>query len=147
MSAFTRSLLDSSPAIPGLDESIVVSPRRLHLTLGVMSLTDTPEDPTNSAGQNGDATRGKSSESSPPRTVGSALALLNQLKPRVMEILNNEKLCVPLKHVDIMRPERGDLKKAHVMWIGPPREGEDAQRLKRVSGSEAIPRTTSHVRS
>ncbi|KIP10739.1 hypothetical protein PHLGIDRAFT_48278, partial [Phlebiopsis gigantea 11061_1 CR5-6] len=115
LSAFTQSLLSSDPAIPGLDESIVVSPRRLHITLGVMSLTDTSP---------------VSSSVAPPRTVESALALLAQLRPRIMDILNGEELRVALQRADIMRPERGDLEKAHVMWVGPPHEGEDAARLK-----------------
>lgn len=131
LSAFTRSLLDSLPPIPGLDESIVISPRRLHITLGVMSLTDATTNLAASASSTESA--GVSSES-PPQTVESALALLNQLKPKILEMLDGERLRVALEYVDIMRPDRGDLEKAHVMWIGPPREGDDAQRLKRISG-------------
>ena len=123
MSAFTEGLLASSPAIPGLDESIVISPRRLHLTLGVMSLTDAPE---------------ASSSATHPRTVEAALALLVQLRPQIMDILNGEELRVTLQRADIMRPERGDLERAHVMWVGPPLEGEDAARLKHVAGRSRV---------
>ena len=38
MSSFTSALLSQSPPIAGLDASIVIPARRLHLTLGVMSL-------------------------------------------------------------------------------------------------------------
>lgn len=131
MSVFTRSLLDSLPPIPGLDESIVISPRRLHITLGVMSLTDASDPPASDHGASGGG------EDRPPRTVGAALRLLNELKPQLQEMLAGERLRVALRHVDIMRPDRGDLEKAHVMWAGPPRDSEDARRLRRVAGQSA----------
>ena len=49
-------------------------------------------------------------------------------------MLAGDSLRIGLRNADIMSPERGDLEKAHVMWVGPPRDGEDAQRLKRVAG-------------
>ncbi|EIM84322.1 uncharacterized protein STEHIDRAFT_159005 [Stereum hirsutum FP-91666 SS1] len=42
ISNFTSALLQSTPPITGFDKSIVISPRRLHLTLGVMSLAEDP---------------------------------------------------------------------------------------------------------
>ncbi len=36
--------------------------------------------------------------------------------------------------MDVMRPERGDLSRAHVMWAGPEYGGEEARRLKVVCG-------------
>ncbi|KAI0073014.1 hypothetical protein K474DRAFT_1686391 [Panus rudis PR-1116 ss-1] len=120
ISTFTQALLASDPVIPGLDQTVIIPPRRLHLTLGVMSL----DRPSSSE---------QSQSSQRPKTLESAKALLDELKPRVMEILAGEKLRVGLKRVDIMRPDRGDLERAHVMWVGPSHEDEDAKRLKKVS--------------
>jgi len=94
MKSFQAALLEHSPPIPGLDNSIVVDPRRMHLTLGVMAL-------------------------GAEKTLESALTLLNNLKPRIMDILSGEKLRVDLNTLDIMPPDRGDLDKAHVLWMGP----------------------------
>ena len=139
MSAFTRSLLDTPPAIPGLDESIVISPRRLHITLGVMSLADADSSPRPQSARRApaDAAQGQASGSKPevaPKTVDDALRLLAELKPRIKDLLAGEPLRVALRHVDIMKPDRGDLARAHVMWAGPPKDGADAVRLRRVAG-------------
>ncbi|EKM59199.1 uncharacterized protein PHACADRAFT_191520 [Phanerochaete carnosa HHB-10118-sp] len=132
VSAFTRSLLDSAPAIPGLDESVVISPRRLHITLGVMSLSDALPDALPS--RSGPAsTQAGESASGTPRTVAAALALLRELRPRVQALLAGAPLRVALRHVDIMRPDRGDPERAHVMWAGPSLDSEDARHLKRVA--------------
>lgn len=131
MSAFARSLLDSTPAIPGLDESIVIPARRLHLTLGVMSLEESASAQTGASSQ---ITESSSGQVTRPRTLESAIALLRELRPRILELLSDAQLLVALHRVDIMRPDRGDLEKAHVMWAGPSHDNDDAQRLKRVSG-------------
>lgn len=112
---FTNSLLESNPPIPGLDQSVIISPRRLHLTLGVMSLSH------------------ESTGTSAGKTLQDAAALLTQLKPEILARLEGNPLRVALNHVDIMRPERGDLEKAHVMWVGPAPGDEDTRRLKGVS--------------
>ncbi|TCD63061.1 hypothetical protein EIP91_006048 [Steccherinum ochraceum] len=124
MTAFTDALLTTEPAVPGLDKSIVVSPRRMHLTLGVMSLSTE----LHPASGNDD---GSGQQQQQP-SLQSAIDLLQELKPRIMEALSGKQLCVELKRVDIMKPERGSLEKAHVLWTGPTEEGEDAARLKRV---------------
>ncbi|KDQ16020.1 hypothetical protein BOTBODRAFT_43642 [Botryobasidium botryosum FD-172 SS1] len=104
VSEFTDSLLASSSDIPGLDESIVISPMRLHLTLGVMCLSDDPprQGPTRSqgvgVGARGDTELPSTSTLSPPLpssvdgspappSVQSALDLLRSLKPRLSQIL------------------------------------------------------------
>ena len=69
------------------------------------------------------------------KTLCSALALLTALKPRIMAILGDYKLCVPLDRMDIMKPDRGDLDKAHVLWLGPSPESEHASRLSEVCGT------------
>lgn len=121
MTAFTTALLDTEPPIPGLDKTIVISARRMHLTLGVMSLveSESPQSP-----ENGDHIL--------PRTLEAAKGLLNGLKPRIMSILSGQSLKVALQRVDIMKPERGSLEKAHVFWAGPAEDGEDVVRLKAV---------------
>lgn len=131
MSAFARSLLDSTPSIPGLDESIVIPARRLHLTLGVMSLEESASAQAEASPQNIESSSGQVTR---PRTLESAIALLRELRPRILELLSDAQLLVALQRVDIMRPDRGDLEKAHVMWAGPSHDNDDAQRLKRVSG-------------
>jgi activating signal cointegrator complex subunit 1 len=117
VSAFQSGLLESAPPIPGLDPSIVVHPRRLHLTLGVLPL----------------ASERKVSEGTTPpvgKTVAQAQALLEELRPRILEVLDGEKLRVPLNVVDIMTPNRGDPHQAHILWAGLPAEGSVAARLK-----------------
>ncbi|OCH83916.1 hypothetical protein OBBRIDRAFT_799527 [Obba rivulosa] len=140
MTAFTDALLQATPAIPGLDRSIVIPPRRLHLTLGVLSLdAQNPSSPSrspsgvesSSAGQ--PRTPPAARATGRPRTLEAARALLRDIRPRILDILAGVPLRVQLDSMDIMKPERGDLERAHVMWIGPSHEGEGARRLKVVA--------------
>ncbi|KAG2114376.1 kinase A anchor protein [Suillus discolor] len=108
--SFTDGLLNCKPALPGVDRGIVIAPRRLHLTLGVMTL-----------------------ENLPGRTLEDAQALLSTLRTRVMELLNGHSLSIPLTEMNIMNPDRGNADHAHVLWMGPSLDTEDAQRLKSVS--------------
>ncbi|KAI6144636.1 kinase A anchor protein [Pisolithus tinctorius] len=121
VSSFTDGLLQCTPALPGLDRSIVIAPRRLHLTLGVMTLDDS-------------ASANSSNESAPTtsKTLQDALSLLLSLKPRIMELLSGSRLCVPLHRMNIMEPDGGDPDNAHVLWLGPSHDGEDARRLQRI---------------
>lgn len=118
MSTFTSSLLANNPPIPGLDESIVIPPRRLHLTLGVMSLEeDSPELSPASSATTTAGTR---------KTVSTAVALLASLRPRVLAFLDNQPLRIPLEVLDIMQPYRGGARNAHVMFVGPD-ESEESE--------------------
>ena len=101
MSSFTSSLLASDPPITGLDESIIIPARRLHLTLGVMSLDN------------------DSSNNTEANSLSDALSLLESLKPRLLSILDGSPLQIPFEVVDIMKPPRGGASNAHVMYIGP----------------------------
>jgi activating signal cointegrator complex subunit 1 len=75
-----------------------------------------------------------STSQAPTKTVSAAISLLQSLKPRITEILGNEKLRVALNRMDIMKPNRGDLEQAHVLWVGPHVENDDAKRLRDVAG-------------
>ena len=78
------------------------------------------------------------SDQNSSKTVSEALTLLHSLKPRVMEILGKDKLRVALNRMDIMKPNRGSqdkLDNAHVLWIGPAIEGDEALKLQAVGGA------------
>ncbi|KAL6300641.1 hypothetical protein BKA93DRAFT_740086, partial [Sparassis latifolia] len=124
MSAFTDALLAASPAIPGLDESIVIPARRLHFTLGVMALTDGASEPIDSS---------PSPSPSTPRTLRTAAVLLEEIRPALLEMLDGARLRVALKSMDIVKPERQDLERAHVMWVRPSPRNEDFERLRKLS--------------
>lgn len=92
----------------------MIPPRRLHFTLGVMSL---------------DVDKEKQ------RTLEMAKNVLQELRPKILEILGGEKLVVRLDRMDILKPERGRRERANVMWIGPSLESESATKLRRVAGA------------
>jgi len=121
ISSFTSGLLETTPSLPGLDRTVVVPPRRLHLTLGVMSLEEDPSSLTFD-----------SQATDPKKTVAEALALLCSLRSQISDILRGARLSVPLQLMNIMPPDRGDPDKAHVLWIGPSFENEATQRLREV---------------
>jgi activating signal cointegrator complex subunit 1 len=81
-----------------------------------------------------EASNSGADDANPSKTVTSAVALLQSLKPSISAILGQQKLRVALDRMDIMKPDRGDLEKAHVLWVGPALEGDDAKRLKDVCG-------------
>ncbi|THH14096.1 hypothetical protein EW146_g6195 [Bondarzewia mesenterica] len=110
LSSFTSALLAGTPSIPGLDASIVVPTRRLHLTLGVMSLD----------------------QGNISHTLDIAQSLLESLRPTVMDLLNGQRLKVGLERMDIMKAERGDASRAHVLFVGPSLDGEEGKRLNTV---------------
>ncbi len=87
----------------------------MHFTLGVMSLH-------------------RLSPDGPIKTLEEATRVLQELKPKILTMLNGERLRVSLDNMDIMKPYRGDPKQANVMWVGPA-EGESTDRLMAV-GSE-----------
>lgn len=140
MSAFRQALLEHSPKIPGLEERILISPRRLHLTLGVMNLTesvdpDAKREPGSSSSRLVQDDKTDTPAATDVHTVQSAIDFLHRLKPRITEELGGGNLRVGLKLMDIMRPDKGDLTQAHIMWTGPSYEDEHAKRLKRVCGA------------
>lgn len=132
VSSFTGALQQSNPPIPGLDGSVIIPPRRLHLTLGVMSVDcDTSQSASFTTAE---LSASWAASQARPKTLSSAISLLADLKPRILDIIGDQKLRVALNRMDIMKPERGDLDKAHVLWLGPSLEDEDGKRLKDVCG-------------
>ena len=107
---FQNGLLAANPPITGIDRSIVIDPRRLHLTLGVMALS----------------TDG-------PHTVASALSLLQSLQPAIAVLLQGRNsVKVRLDSLDILKPDR-NRSNAHVLFLGPSTlDDDDGVRLQAV---------------
>ena len=94
------SKVTKSSLVEGLDSSILIDPRRLHMTLGVMSLEqdDDSVEPPETTTPLGHL---------PKKTVSSALYLLNSLKPRISEILQSDKgIKVPLEVMHVFKTEK-----------------------------------------
>ncbi|KAH9915093.1 kinase A anchor protein, partial [Fomitopsis serialis] len=123
ISSFTDALLAADPAITGLDPSVVVPARRLHFTLGVMSLQK------NANGEQSGATAASDEFPTQKPTLASAIAHLESLKPDIIELLAGQKLHVELGLMDIIRGGKGSSNRANVMWVGPPEDGEFAEKL------------------
>ncbi|KAJ3735791.1 kinase A anchor protein [Lentinula guzmanii] len=134
MLRFHSSLLKDS--IEGLDSSILVKPRRLHFTLGVMSLS------SSSQNQSSDSRP----STSPPKTVESALGLLRSLQPQLTALCAAGKpgtLQGSLERVGAFESKDG----ARVLWVSPrederwPESEEELQeRLKLVRVAELVHR-------
>jgi len=138
MGRFGQSLLDETdPPISGLDKSVLIPPRRLHLTLGVMSLGSTTS---------ADRTEG-TTDPIQPRTLDDAVRFLESLKPRLDSLLRAsapgsidqaQKIRLALNSMDTMKLEKGGA--AHVLWVGP-KDGnskditdEETNKLRQVCG-------------
>lgn len=106
---FTSLLLSSQPPIQGLDNSVIIPARRLHFTLGVMSLDSSQAE----------ANKGPETSSKTSPSLSSAIELLHNLRPQILSRLNNKPLSAALEAMDIMRPDGGDPERAHVLWVGP----------------------------
>ncbi|KAG8984773.1 hypothetical protein FRB90_005117, partial [Tulasnella sp. 427] len=93
---------------------------RLHMTLGVMALSESSSPPEASS----------TNDAAPPKkTVAEVLDLLNSLRPEIMDIVSDTGgISVPLTGLRIMndRPEE-----AHVLWAGPgsQRDGSSLWRI------------------
>jgi len=123
VSALTSSWLAQDPPIEGLDASIVVNPRRLHLTLGVMAL------PPAAAVAVAASRQEQQGPPEPVRDLASATALLASLAPRIRSVLAHDPLRVPLGRLAIMQP---DPARAHVLYVEPDLRSPDGHRLRAV---------------
>ncbi|TEB27248.1 hypothetical protein FA13DRAFT_1736636 [Coprinellus micaceus] len=140
VSSFQSALLAHDPSIAGLNGSIVIDPRRLHLTLGVMALEEeegpAPTSASHTArspGQRGPhpadsvftdpSTRTTPTDPShhppiePKRTITSALVLLRSLRPQISTILAGARVKFPLEKMDVFPP--GATSNANVLFLGP----------------------------
>ena len=126
MAALTSSWLVHEPPIEGLDPSIVVHPRRLHLTLGVMALAPADAHPSTNPSSSSEQARGGA------RDLAGAVALLASLAPRVRAVLARNPLRVPLGRLAIMQT---DPARAHVLYAEPDLRSPDGRRLREVCGA------------
>jgi activating signal cointegrator complex subunit 1 len=132
---FTDALLTSDPPIEGLDETMIVKPIQLHITLGTMCLNESEDDDVSNP------------ENQEPevKTVQQALDLLNSLRAEVMDFLrssdrseggtsNTRKLRVNLDTMGTLNT--GENETAHVLWIGPePSHSSEKTDFERVAGA------------
>ncbi|KAJ7140848.1 kinase A anchor protein [Mycena epipterygia] len=120
---FHQKLLPSGDAatvdnvvIDGLDHSILVDPRRLHFTIGVMALSaNSPQsvDPETSRG----------------RTLAEAIALLHSLAPEINEI-THQPVLLSLDKMGVLKTKR---QQAGVLYVGPRDENtEEAIKVSRI---------------
>ncbi|KIJ45951.1 hypothetical protein M422DRAFT_250740 [Sphaerobolus stellatus SS14] len=142
----SSALLKSTAPIQGLDESIILKPGSLHLTLGVLSLSSTkpPSSPEHvkiaeEAAIIEDTLNGStpgpvdslSSSGAPKHTIDDALNLLQSLQAPLENLLAGKgDLMVALERMDVMRNkpnQRPD--QSHVMWAGPNLDNDEGRRL------------------
>jgi activating signal cointegrator complex subunit 1 len=128
MAALTSSWLAHEPPIEGLDPSIVVHPRRMHLTLGVMALAPAGANPNPSSSSE----QGQGQGQGGARDLAGAMALLASLAPRVRAVLAQNPLRVPLGRLAIMQT---DPARAHVLYAEPDLRSSHGRRLREVCGA------------
>jgi hypothetical protein len=129
-----------------LDKSIIVQPSRLHITLGVMALTEDHNIPGGASGESEVQLTGTGSHNSsepqdtpPTKTVSEALSLLHGLSERIKEVLETREdassgsgmVMVPLNTMGVFGT--GKKQSAHVLWVGPTKSRETTA-LDKVSG-------------
>ncbi|CAK5279014.1 unnamed protein product [Mycena citricolor] len=109
-----------APPIVGIDPSILVDPRRLHFTLGVMTLVDADRA----------APSGADEPTAPTKTVAEALALLRSLKTQVAEISAGGLLALPLDHMGVLKTHHEE---AGVLYVAPKdEEEEETKKIRRI---------------
>ncbi|KAJ7212451.1 AKAP7 2'5' RNA ligase-like domain-containing protein [Mycena rebaudengoi] len=103
-------------ATDGLDPTILVDPRRLHLTLGVMALS--LDDPTGA-----DASQDRQ------KTLSDAIQLLQSLAPEINAITRNPAI-VSLDQLGVLKVKG---QQAGVLWVGPSdKNSEDTLKIHRI---------------
>jgi len=131
ISALTSSWLAHEPPIDGLDPSIIINPRRLHLTLGVMALA-----PPNNHNHNHNHSRDREQGSEPQPELELDLAgatrLLASLAPGIRALLEHSPLRIPLGRLAVMQ---SDPTRAHVLYVEPDLRSPEGRRLRAVCGA------------
>ena len=114
-----------SSLVEGLDSSILIDPRRLHMTLGVMAL----EQEDDSVGPAEAPETRTAQDHLPKKTVSSALYLLNSLKPRISEILQSDKgIKIPLEIMHVLKTQKMRLNTKGNKGVGGDRKEEESGR-------------------
>ncbi|KAJ7613039.1 AKAP7 2'5' RNA ligase-like domain-containing protein [Roridomyces roridus] len=104
----------TTPTIEGLDRSILVDPRRLHFTLGVMALSSADGE-----------------QSSNGKTLSAAIDLLRSLTPELEEITQRRAPVVKLDKMGVLKTTQRQ--QAGVLYVSPSDESEeDAQKVIRI---------------
>ncbi|KAK2459712.1 hypothetical protein APHAL10511_008274 [Amanita phalloides] len=108
VTTFQNALLNAASPIAGLDRSIVIDSRRLHMTLGVMALSDAD-------GQS--------------KTIDDGLTLLRSLQPAIAEVLQGRtSVKVRLNTLDALKQQQNysnGSTDAHVLFLGPSDSRDD----------------------
>ncbi|KAJ7159062.1 kinase A anchor protein [Mycena crocata] len=107
---------DVAVDIEGLDKSILVDPRRLHFTIGVMTLSseDSPSPETQITDR---------------KTLAEAIALLHSLAPEIKKI-TQELVMLSLDEMGVLKTKR---KQAGVLYLGPSDESNESTiKLRRI---------------
>jgi hypothetical protein len=97
----------------------VVSPARLHLTLGVMRLVEEPHasQPPTWTQSDSDTTKDR------VFTIQGAIALLHSLREPIRSLLQAQggdgALRVPLNYAGVLQTERKQKDSSNVFWVGP----------------------------
>ncbi|TRM58066.1 hypothetical protein BD626DRAFT_188820 [Schizophyllum amplum] len=149
LSAFGDALLAATPPIAGLDRSIVIDPRRVHLTLGVMRLEkegasaregDRPaEEAVDEAilaveGKAAGPAASPAQADKPKKTVKTALALLHSLAPQLATL---GPARVDLDRLGVLKPQKGG-REANVLWVGPAEARGENDERKGGSGKSSL---------
>ncbi|KAF8176864.1 hypothetical protein K438DRAFT_1770341 [Mycena galopus ATCC 62051] len=112
---------DTAAPIEGLDRSILVDPRRLHLTIGVMVLSSTESSIAQPNTSGSSITAGK--------TVSEAIALLQSLGPEI-DAITGQPVLLTLDKMGVLKTKR---EQAGVLYVGPSDEfNEDTAKVTRI---------------
>jgi activating signal cointegrator complex subunit 1 len=129
---FTDALCANSAAIPGMDKSIVIMPRRLRFTLGAMTLS----------GGAGDV------PAKPHKSLAEAQEVLQSLQPRLLEMLAKApspgKLRVPLSRLDVVHPYHNNPRTVHSVFVGPGKEDAEYATFHAVASACSLLSTRTH---
>jgi activating signal cointegrator complex subunit 1 len=117
---------ETTSAIEGLDRSILVDPRRLHFTIGVMTLSSTGAPPQADAPGTVHA-QGK--------TLSGAIALLQSLGPEI-DAITREPVMLSLEKMGVLKTKR---EQAGVLYVAPNDEiNEDTLKVTRIFGTRGV---------
>ncbi|KAH8822140.1 AKAP7 2'5' RNA ligase-like domain-containing protein [Flagelloscypha sp. PMI_526] len=135
LSSFNDQLQQADPPVTGLDETILIRPRRVHFTLGVMSLasrTAARKASKPSSSQQHEAPDPAVSTPIKP-TVDDALAVLKTLEPSIRQAMGSSGFpAINLNTLNVLKStfnkESGQTT-AHVLYAAPKHGTDDYSKL------------------